>query len=145
MFSHHGCLHRSPNHPASLVLEKFSTPAGAPWSQYPLFLVGSFAAHSTIPLHPLCLPCQHTPLPAKDLASDFAEKVRVTDEQPSFLGTPEPGLISFPPYYEVSSLLSKWSSMWANLFQLSFLHPYLVEFSVEYFHQHADMLWYLST
>lgn len=103
---------------------------------------------STIPPHPSCLPCQHTPPPAKDLASDFTEKVRVTDEQTSSPSTPKPVLfLSFPPVTleEMSSLLKMNLYMSKPFYQLSFMHLYHVEFFTEYFHQHADMLWYLST
>lgn len=94
---------------ASLVLDEFSIHVGAPVisvSFVPIRLLLHPAP--TLPPHPSRLPCQHTPPPVKDLASDFPEKVRVTDEQTSRPGASEPVLISSScDSGEVSSLLKR--------------------------------------
>lgn len=121
---------------APLVLDEFSVHVGAPMisvSFVPIRLLLHPAP--ALPPHPSHLPCQHTPPPVKDLASDFPEKVPVTDEQTSRPGASEPVLISSSCDSGGSVLSAQKESLHKQtLYQLSFLHLYLVAFSIKYFH-----------
>lgn len=141
-------LHLTPSHSLSSGSSAFIwRPRQTPRSLWPVSFIHSglfLLPASAVPSHSSDMPGPLTPLLANDLASDFTEKVRLTDEQtPSPITNCTPTrrcfVFSIPSLSWRNCLLSSQNESlymskpsqgsWPFNYQLSFLHHYFPEFS----------------